>query len=147
MGYELKIGQAVTRFDSERGRERIDCEKVYLSDAPAFGEITDHTNIRLPSYSSWEDFAKEVGLYEFFYDRDQGLLNGSDGVSPLTGTHKDAINQACASYLERHPSVFSGKSKDSLSEEDFHFERLRWLKFWIEWALESCDEPIFVNYQ
>lgn len=84
MGYKLKIGQAVTRFDSEMGRERVDCEKVYLADAPAFGAITDHSNIRLRSYSSWEGFAEEVGLYEFFYDRDQGLLNGSDGVFPLT---------------------------------------------------------------
>jgi len=76
----------------------------------------------------------------------RALLNGSDGV-PLTWVHMAAINQACTAYLERHPSVFSVKSDDSLSVEDFHFERLRWLKFWIEWALESCDTPVFLNYQ
>lgn len=147
MGYELKIGQAVTRFDSEIGRERVDCEKVFLSDAPAFGEITDHSNVRLPSYSSWEIFAEEVGLYDFFYDREQGLLNGWEGVVPLTGAHKAAIDHACVAYLERHPAVFSVKTEDSLGEEDFHFGRLRWLKFWVEWALESCDTPIFLNCQ
>ena len=71
----------------------------------------------------------EVGLYDFFCDRDQGLLNGSDGVVPLTGAHKAAIDQACVAYLESYPSVFSVKSEDFLSEEDFHFGRLRWLKF------------------
>lgn len=147
MGYTLKIGQAVKRYDNERRMDQIDCEKVFLMEAPAFGELTDHTNVRMPSYSTWEIFAEEVGLYNFFFDKEMGLLNGADGVSPLTQAHKEVIDASCAAYVERYPFVFSVKAIDSLSEEDFHFERLRWLKFWTDWALTNCDAPIFLNEQ
>lgn len=147
MGYTLKIGQAITYTDPETDIESIDCERVFLAEAPAFGEITDHTNVRMPSYSTWEDFANEVGLYSFFFDNELGLLNGSNGVHPLTSADKAVIDTACADYVEKHPSVFSVKDESSLTEEDFHFERLRWLKFWTDWALENCDTPVFFNEQ
>lgn len=147
MGYTLKIGQAITYTDPETGVERIDCEKVFMEDAPAFGEVTDHTNVRMPSYSAWEDLAIASGLYDFFFDPGYGLLNTPDGVTVLSIVHKTAIDLACADYAQKHPTLFSVKNEASLSVEDYHFERLRWLKFWIDWALKNCSSAVFVNEQ
>ncbi|WP_372852623.1 hypothetical protein [Pedobacter sp.] len=107
--------------------------------------MTDHTNVRNPFYSTWEIFAEAVGLYNFFFEKEIGLLNSADGVSPFTKAHQEVIHAACSAYVEEYPFVFSIKAPDSLMEEDFHFERLRWLKFWTDWALTNCDTPIFLN--
>ena len=85
MGYNLTIGELKVSYCQDD-----DCPDVSLTakgfshdEAPAFGEISDHTSSRYPSYSAWSDFSMSVGLFSLFYGkncsgeliRDDALLN------------------------------------------------------------------------
>lgn len=58
MGYNLTIGEAVLSWDEDY--VCVDAQDVTLPNAPAFGDPTDHTNSRWPSYSVWADFCRNL---------------------------------------------------------------------------------------
>ncbi len=121
MGFNLTIGEAIKDGD------RIAAKVVRLNNAPADGVPTDRTNQRWPSYTGWTDFYEAVGLKEMF---EKDILSHHPGFVELKQKHKQNVDFAYRSIRNFHPD---------------HQPRLEWLKFWIDWALENCKRPVFVN--
>ena len=158
MGYTLRIGELETTVTDD-GLESViwnRAEGEHLDNAPAFGEPTDRENQRWPSYSAWHNFAEFVGLKDFFYDKHTGLIRSHPGCFPLKKEHKKIIDKAYKEFYEKYPNAKAGYSpnvKDIFSEEDKSWPeenvwavRLEWLKFWVDWALENCENPVFENH-
>ena len=137
MGYSLIIGELEVDYINSEDDPYISlsAKGEKHDDAPAFGEPTDHTNQRWPSYRAWNDFAKEVGLTDLFYghNRDDILLQTHPGCVPLTESHRREINAAM--------------SKADLDDKDMFWynARLQWLHYWVNWALDNCEKPVFAN--
>jgi hypothetical protein len=124
MGYTLMIGE----FKSyKEGRETYYmAEEKCLDNAPADGSPTDRINQRWPSYSGWDYFTKGVGLSELMDE----LIASHPGYVVLKKRHKKIID---AAYAKKH--TFDADNQG----------RLEWLKFWVDWALDNCKKPVFVN--
>ena len=56
MNYNLTIGEAVVVVDWDEFGIVVSAKKEHHDIAPAFGEPTDYSNQRWPSYTAWEDF-------------------------------------------------------------------------------------------
>lgn len=149
MGYILKIGQAYLDFDKECAYLSIQCEDKALTNAPAFGEPTDNSNERWPSYTSWHNFTRFVGLEDLFFsvDREDRLINEHPGHVVITQQHKKEIDEAYGAFYKKYPNCKAGVSENEDSpEENAQAARFEWLKFWVDWALENCEIPIFYNH-
>lgn len=146
MGYTIIIGEMDIEYDQDLNRPYtfISAKEKRLENAPAFGEPTDYTNQRWPSYSSWEMFAKFVGLEDLFFDKMNVLclIKSRPGYTPLTITHKKIVDEVYDKFKKKYPNV---KAKFDASDENRWFCRLVWLKFWIDWALVNCERPVFYN--
>lgn len=122
MGYTIKIGQAVLEVYGDT--YIVSVEDVEHPNAPAFGEPTDYTNARWPSYTAWSRFILEAGL-------DLHLI-GEDHPGNRVITE------------ELYQTV-----KHSLDTVDFknphNLNRAIWLEYWMRWALDNCDNPIITN--
>lgn len=110
MGYTLKIGEAIISWHHDL--VKIDCKNIELPDSPAFGEPTDRTNSRWPSYSSWANAMKKLGLMDIMFNERNGgkgyvdwkgkvlypLLQEHPGASPITPDHVDYIECKLTEY-------------------------------------------------
>jgi hypothetical protein len=152
MGYNLTIGNAVLgEACPDTHVYSVDVDGASHPDAPAFGEPTDGTSQRWPSYSGWSEFCKEVGLTELFYDRECGLLSRHPGTFALTQGHLDTI----AAALKHRRATNGGKEPGFPDEtpegelidngKDGQLARLVWLEYWVRWALENCERPAMRN--
>jgi hypothetical protein len=115
MGYTLKIGQASVNFNEDF--VRINCAPLRFDNAPAFGDPTDYTNERWPSYSAWADAMEILGLTDvMFCERNNGVgffnRNGADrypliqehpGAAPITIEHVEEVEERLAAYKAKHP--------------------------------------------
>lgn len=115
MGYNLSIGEAYIEYDSDFVRVQAKFEKHSL--APAFGEPTDRTNERLPSYSSWSSAMCNLGLMDLMFDEYDGgsggfkyegqwiypLIQSHSGCAPITKNHVKIVEQKLNEYKEKHP--------------------------------------------
>jgi hypothetical protein len=127
MGYILKIGEYKS-YNSDVGVVH-DAELVRLATAPyEYG----YSNVMQPSGTSWFFFTVAAGLESLFNEKDGLLLNNyNDGeFVDLTKEHQRIIDQAYS-------------KKVNLKED--HQCALTWLKFWVDWAIENCKKPVFVN--
>lgn len=152
MGYSLAIGEKWTSYD-----EKLDYTYTWVhserhKEAPAFGEPADHENQRWPSYSTWSNFARESGLMHVLYP-DGGILGGHPGQAPITEKMRQEINTAYHHYRAAHPyaepgfkeELFTGKPIPNSENMDDTLARFEWLKYWVNWAMDNCKNPIFVN--
>lgn len=148
MGYKLTIGELKTSINEDGLYSSIYnyAEDMKLDNAPAFNEPTDYTNSRLPSYTSWSNFCEFTELYDLFYNSHYGILRDHSGCVPLTKEHKKIIDKAYENFYKK---CIPGFSKDDCDTnwppEREHAARLEWLKFWVDWALENCKQPVFYN--
>ena len=157
MGYTLRIGNAYMDFDKEYNYLKIDAEAKTLPNAPAFGEPTDNSNSRWPSYTAWHDFTKFAGLYDLFFNKEREdpecLLKEHPGYTVITKEHQKEINRLYKLFYIKYPNCkagFSPNATDFADDPNWPIEnsyavRFEWLKFWIDWALENCEIPIFYN--
>lgn len=151
MGYDIKIGQRKKYYDLDEDFDFEDVPSVKLDAAPAFGEPTDHMNERWPSHTGWEEFLKFTGLTDLFYNESTGLFK--EEVSVITQDQMIVIDEAYAAFLLSFPNAIAGFSpKDGPSSvdplwpiENRHLARLTWLKFWFDWALKNCTDPVITH--
>jgi len=160
MGYSLTIGEAEIDYDAgstTEGQEfdfgdfwiHVSAKGEKNDDAPAFGEPTDYTNQRWPSYSSWHYFCEYANLFDVFYN-DRGSINGGHpGAMPVTKEMQKRINKSYMIIKGKFPNVIASFEKNELSDEEYEANaamcRLKWLKYWVDWSLENCQQPVFVN--
>ena len=126
MGYTIIIGELP--LDDPEAAPSI----ITRDNAPAFGEPTDYTNQRWPSYSAWEGFTKSTGLHDMFFNKKTGLMRKHPGMERLIKKHKEMVDKAVYDYTPRQGN-------------DFNYQRLLWLKFWVDWALKYCHSPVLYN--
>lgn len=115
--------------------------------APAYGDPTDHTSSRWPSYSAWADFCRFSGLHDLFFGkstRDDSILQSHSGCIPLTEKHRKEKNSAFEAYKIKYPNSMPIMG-DEQSEENYQLCRLTWLHYWVNWALDNCKQPVFEN--
>ena len=158
MGYTLRIGELETSITDD-GLESVvynDAKSETRDDAPAFGEPTDKTNSRWPSYTQWSNAMKFIGLHEFMFNKETGLIRNHPDCVPLKKEHKEIIDKAYADFYTKYPNAKAGFSpkineKEGIYEdnewpaENDYAVRLEWLKYWVDWALENCKQPVFFN--
>jgi len=159
MGYTLAIGEAKLETnkvgdewveDIQEEYVRITVDSLRHDDAPAFGEDTDYTNYRWPSYSRWHSFCKYAELEHVFYEIDEHenntghLRGGHPGCIPITPAVKEAVDK---SYNRLKMQAKTLNPEDSIwtSEIGGAWARVQWLKYWIDWSLENCKFPVMVN--
>ena len=157
MGYTLKIGELKTEvYDYEEDDAPYFYHTVETQrneDAPAFNEPTDHTNERWPSYTAWANAMRALGLYDFMFNEESGLIRNHPDCVPLTKKHKEIIDKAYKEFYEKYPECKAGYSPNSTltyndpawPEINSYAVRLEWLKYWVDWALENCKIPAFYN--
>lgn len=163
MGYSLTIGELKVCYDNDEECPTVDCSARGFShdEAPAFGEPTDKTSSRWPSYSGWAEFCRFTGLYDLFYGkneqkettRDDALLSQHPGCVPLTEKHRREVNAAYEAFKIKYPNAVPtyGNIKSMLDadpnnpDENGQMCRLVWLHYWVNWALDNCKKPVFAN--
>lgn len=147
MGYNLIIGELEIEKNPDDGLDS-DClcfsaKGIYLDNAPAFGEPTDYTNQRWPSYTAWSDFARDSGLYDVLFDQQgRSLVGGHPGVRLVTEGLCNAVKNALEQRKLKYPesiAQFEGEHSDSV------LCRLIWLDFWLDWACKNCETPVLAN--
>lgn len=147
MGYSLIIGEAKIKFNNQYGLEStcgLTAEREHHEQAPAFGEPTDFTNERWPSYSAWSDFCSAVGLKDvFYYDGGGHLRGGHPGCVPVETAMQQRVKEALEVYKAKHPDAEATYAREDKVEG--YLCRLVWLDYWVTWALENCERPVFVN--
>lgn len=149
MGYNLAIGNGtLKRYDEDdESYFRIEVETVKHETAPAFGEPTDYTNKRWPSYTQWSCVMDFYGIDKTIF------IQEHPGAVPLTRWHKDYINAKYEEYKKKYPDSVAeypeqnemGFFKTEGRECDINLCRLEWLKYWINWAVDNCENPTFYN--
>jgi len=146
MGYSIIIGEAKIESYAEDGLEaqcRITAEGASDAAAPAFGEPTDNTNSRWPSYGSWHDFCEQAGITDAIFEGGT-LRGGHPGAFPINQEFKDVIDGAYhrlrmqAKTLDPDADIFS-------TEVGGAWARIQWLKYWTDWALDNCKVPVMAN--
>lgn len=152
MGYTIKIGNAVPEFGNEEYGElwaRWAVESASFEHAPTFinDEMTGNSNSRSPSYSGWAEFARAVGLHDFFFEDYEGLMANHPGCEKITQKHLDTVQTALVKYTastDKKPGFIGWDGTDT-GEYDGNFARLIWLEWWMRWALANCETPAIEN--
>ena len=122
MSYSITIGQRTKIFEENEWREYV--PEVRHENAPADGVPTDYTNSRWPSYIGWSEFVRATKLNDVMNE----LMKSHPGIASITISHKKAIDEAAKLQL---PTV--------------HRVRINWLQYWVNWALENCEDPVLCN--
>lgn len=146
MGYGLRIGELKIEKNPEDGLEAscisLSAEAARHDKAPAFGEPTDYSNDRWPSYSSWSNAMRDAGLYDLFFF-DGHLIGGHPGVRLVTSEMVAAIQDSKTRLEKMHPGIKA--EYDDAKPEQGTYCRVLWLEYWTVWALANCENPVIAN--
>lgn len=147
MGYTLIIGELTIDYDQAESYIILSAEPKQLPDAPAFGEPTDYTNSRWPSYISWGQFMDITGTRDIFKGDDYGLIREHPGCFPINEKHKKHIDTAYELFIQKYPHAVAKFEPDgeTTPDENGALCRFEWLRYWIDWALTNCERPVFYN--
>ncbi len=127
---------------------KIDCDVIAHKNVTFCSGLIDCANKRQRSYTFWSDAMEILGLMNVMYDSENGgsdytRLNGHEryplmtypeGAAPITIEHVEEVERCLAVYKAKRPH-----SCDPVLR---HGE---WLAYWLRWAIENCERPVFVN--
>lgn len=146
MGYSITIGEMHVDKTPDDGVESsclfFSAKGVSHDSAPAFGEPTDFTNSRWPSYSAWSNFMDYAGLKDAFYSHGN-LIGGHPGVRLITRDLLDRIKEARARMESMTPPPVA--TMENYTEKNGFYCRILWLDYWCSWAIENCETPVIAN--
>ncbi len=166
MGYDIVIGNAVPHFDWDacgdtRPLAEWQVERETLPNAPN-SDDAGQSNLRSPSYTSWEDFLRKVGLHGLFFDGYEGLMSQHPGTAKLTKEHAEGIEAAAAKWRAANPDAqprycecmacdpWIARQRQPPPPHDSNASgtavRLVWLEFWVRWAVDNCEHPAIQNW-
>lgn len=155
MGYIFKVGNAKPHFSKEDFPyldARWQVEDVEIESAPNFpNDFGGKSNMRMPSYTVWYNFCRNVGLYEFFYVDSFRLANEHPGCVGITEEDVYVVSEALRVYQSKATLPAGFESFDNFANGyipscDGDLARLIWLEWWMRWALENCETPAIENY-
>jgi hypothetical protein len=161
MSFDIYIGNAEVELiegdDYDAPWLRMTVPHVKRDDAPVFenDEMTGTGNSRHPGYSQWGNFTRHVGLFDYFFNKETGLMREHPGCFPLRECDLQAFRDARKEHERKHPNATPGFDRfvqmiDPLlrsthAEADGEIARLIWLCYWTEWALKNCERPAICN--
>lgn len=161
MGYTITIGNAKPVHSKEDGYldARWVVEGVSRDDAPTFpnDDMTGNSNERSPSYTGWADFCRAAGIYDLFYNDDDGLIRPHPGCVMLSEHHLTTVQAALQKWRTHStkPPGFTGWPKrdpatgQTVTPDEGKYDstlaRLMWLEWWMRWALANCETPAVEN--
>lgn len=133
-------------------------DRTHHPGAPVFNndEATEPlANWRYINIPVWHSMAEECGITAWLSDRQTGLLAESqtDVVRPLSEDDFGIVNNAYllrSAFREGKPGWDAEFDEEELGQvplntrHDEYLARLMWLRFWIRWALDNCEEPSVV---
>ncbi len=168
MSYSIYIGKAIISYSNEEGDAyvSVEAEGEVNEEAPNFGygDISGQGNGRHPGYSQMANFCRETGLYNLFYDKEDGILRHHPGCVPLEKRHLKAVvaakekweldYQECKQkipYEYTEPENYKDMSwneRETYEKQqgfDWFYARLIWYEFWMKYALEKYEMPVISN--
>ncbi len=115
MGYTLKIGEAELLYDEDM--VRVGCRVLVDENSPAHGDPTDGESQRWPSYSTWADSMRTLGMVDVMFNRRSGgagtfewngvsrgpLIECHPGCVPITREHVEYVEAKLREYMEKFP--------------------------------------------
>jgi hypothetical protein len=153
MGYTIKIGNAIPYFEKNEEYGELYAEwrveNVRHPDAPTFpvDEMTGNSNSRHPSYTGWNNFCEEAGVYNVFYENER-FRGGHPGCSLLKKSDLELVREAKIRrehFSKLSPGFNDDDDDDDQEKYDGVLARLIWLEYWIGWALTNCETPAIEN--
>lgn len=141
MGYSIRIGEATINYDRDDQSVGIGCEQVTHPDAPGFHSHDDKSNSIAPSFSAWHELCHEAGITELFHEYGGPCREGFHRETSLLSGRAQPLLEGDLDYIRRARI----RREQTNSGDDSALSLLRWLEFWIEWALENCKIPIVWN--
>ncbi len=179
MGYNLTIGKIEqnSKLYNEflidflnDGKSRVESESLaarysmcvkdeYLDYAPAFGEESDYTNQREPSYRAWSMVCEVADLNDLFFGNN-GALKKHPGIFQITKIWLDTLNEKIELFKQKYPMCVASYeetslgytikvcSKSSLDGDVSVNEilcRIEWLDFWCNYAFENYREDAYIQ--
>lgn len=161
MSYDIYIGNGEVEAlgDEDAAEFYVNVKRIELAEAPTFpnDDMTGNGNSRHPGYSQWTEFCCAVGLYDLFFDKQEGLMRQHPGTFALAPSHLDRVRTALDRHRAKWPGVTPGfrnplyPTKDTPIDDSpeayaaGQLARLIWLEFWIAWALKTCEHPAIHN--
>lgn len=121
MAYTLSIGELYSY--TEDGLDFNDVKTIKHDAAPEDDSPTDHTNQRWPSYGAWNDF----------------MIAGRINHNLMIQTHPGYVR------IDKKFKIMVDRAYDLLKDNELHKGRAEWLKYWTDWAIENCKNPVFCN--
>lgn len=136
MGVTLHIGNKAVSAPSA---DEDPVQAIALPDAPSSrgDDPPGRSNKRQMSYGAFADFCAATDLTTILYQR---VTRNHPGELPITEHLVAEIEQALRTYEAHHwlPAGFA-------PFHDGHKARLRWLHWWMAWALRTCERPVLAN--
>jgi hypothetical protein len=146
MSYTLTIGNGVRRRkDDPPSRWRVPV--LQRPDAPMFVNDLDtgQSNQRRPAYGTFQQFCTNLGFFDLFCDARTGTLRGGHlGCLPITRADADRVSEALARYqaTAMYPPGFEAHGRlEGAPRVDGDLARAIWLSFWMQWAVQHCQNP------
>lgn len=139
MGYNLTIGEAILYTDDICGYIGIDAKAENHDKAPSFDSYDDHINCKSPAYTVWSRFTELAGIEEF---NDRMFENGHPGAVLIIKDDVDLLNTCYTNFKMNNPGLIPGYEVD---EKKACLARLEWLHYWVNWAFNNCEKPVFIN--
>lgn len=155
----IKIGQLQTAITTAENMNtiRLGVENAMNKYAPLLGEALDFHNVRQIGDEQWFETLEILNLMELFYHEKDGLFTTDGDISPLNSRHFDCISQAHDNFFENHPTCKEMKyamvgidgrlSRGLPVKEDLVAGHIRWLRFWIRYAIHFCSKPVIANVE
>ena len=161
MGYNITIGNAIPVHSIEDNYlyAAWEVEPEAHEGAPVFpnDDLTGNSNERSPSYTTWNDSMRELGLHELFYDKYEGLFAKHPGCVMLTQDIVDTIELAVRKYRKTatkpagSPAFpqFNEETQTWFTPDEDRYDAVlmcgEWLLYWASWAVKNCKVPAIHN--
>lgn len=155
----IKIGQLKTVINpAEKNTSiRLGVENAKNKYAPLLGEPLDFCNIRKISEEEWFETLEFLNLTNLFYDEQYGLFKKDGDITPLNQKHLAIINDVYNKFFHSYPHCkavkytmvgVDGRLKEAIpAKEDIMACHIKWLHFWINYAISFCAQPVISNVE
>jgi hypothetical protein len=137
----ITVGQACLYLD-EGGLVIVGCEPHLATDPPEWAFRGPHGGVVStiePKANDWEEFCREVELFDLFYAPRREPAPFFVPRSPILLTPE--VREQLQTKLDRWEQEQPGPWE---LLEDWHHDVLRWLTWWAEDAAKAGPWPIFL---
>lgn len=126
MGYIINIGNAYVKLTEDN---------TFILGIEPKDDLILGSNIIHPSYSVWNNFMLK---YKIMYSADKERYFPVDCYTKIQKFHVQMINYVYDKFVSENEGL---KAKFNGTDLEADFMRLTWLKNWLNYAFENCENP------